>query len=112
MQMKTETPTITSSTAGSSSLTLSSSVPAPRSTGKPLAMMAEMANKTKMASAHAAKATGMTKSVHLGKNKASNGVEDSGTHVVKVGDVGGQGMGGVWSEELWKSRNQEWSFSL
>ncbi|CAB4043221.1 Hypothetical predicted protein [Paramuricea clavata] len=47
-------------------------------------MMAEMANKTKLASAHAAKATGMTKSLHLGKNKASNGVEDGGTHVVKL----------------------------
>jgi hypothetical protein len=47
-------------------------------------MMAEMANKSKLASAHAAKVTAMTKSLHLVKNKASNGVEDSGSHVLKV----------------------------
>ena len=46
--------------------------------------MAEMANKSKLASAHAAKVTAMTKSLHLVKNKASNGVEDSGSHVLKV----------------------------
>ena len=84
--MKTGTSPITSPSAGSSSLTVSSSIPAPRSTGKPLAMMAEMANKTKLASAHAAKATGLAKSVHLGKNKASNGVEESATHVIKVSE--------------------------
>ena len=82
--IKTESPAVVSPSTAPASLVISSSVPPPRSTGKPLAMMAEMANKTKLASAHAAKATGMTKSLQLGKNKGSNGVEDSGTHVVKV----------------------------
>lgn len=80
--IKTENPAIISSSTTPASLVVPTSILPPR-TGKPLAMMAEMANKTKLASAHAAKATGMTKSLHLGKNKASNGVDDSGTHVVK-----------------------------
>ncbi|XP_028392694.1 formin-J-like isoform X2 [Dendronephthya gigantea] len=76
-------PTLSSSTTSSAT---SGTMPAPRSTGKPLAMMAEMANKTKMASAQAAAATkamGMTKSLHSGKNKPSNGVDDSLVHVAK-----------------------------
>lgn len=73
---KTDVPTSSTPTSPS----LPPNIAAPRSTGKPLAMMAEM-NKTKLATA---KAAGTSKFGHVNKHKLGNGTDDSTSQVVKV----------------------------
>ncbi|XP_046842478.1 uncharacterized protein YMR317W-like isoform X2 [Xenia sp. Carnegie-2017] len=72
---KTDVPTSSTPTSPS----LPPNIAAPRSTGKPLAMMAEM-NKTKLATA---KAAGTSKFGHVNKHKLGNGTDDSTSQVVK-----------------------------